>query len=105
MIFCRWAFFVVVQVFTASVAALSTLSISVIGVFSRALLLGEALSLHELIALCLVVVPFDAGLPGKTVFGLKPAQFPDRPVMKHTPPPPPPPPEEGAAAVADTSAV
>ena len=56
MIFCHWAFFVVVRLFPANVAALSTLSIPVIGVFSSALLLGEALSLYELIALCLVVV-------------------------------------------------
>ena len=56
MIFCHWAFFVVVQTFPANVAALSTLSIPVIGVFSSALLLGEALTRNELIALCLVVV-------------------------------------------------
>lgn len=56
MIFCHWAFFVVVQIFPANVAALSTLSIPVIGVFSSALLLGEALSSSELVALCLVVV-------------------------------------------------
>jgi drug/metabolite transporter (DMT)-like permease len=55
MIFCHWAFFVVVQIFPANVAALSTLSIPVIGVFSSALLLGEALSSSELIALGLVV--------------------------------------------------
>jgi drug/metabolite transporter (DMT)-like permease len=56
MIFCHWAFFVVVQMFPANVAALSTLSIPVIGVFSSALLLGEAISSSELIALGLVVV-------------------------------------------------
>lgn len=56
MIFCHWAFFVVVQIFPANVAALSTLSIPVIGVFSSALLLGETLSSSELTALCLVVV-------------------------------------------------
>jgi len=56
MIFCHWAFFVVVQIFPANVAALSTLSIPVIGVFSSALLLGEAISSSELIALGLVVV-------------------------------------------------
>jgi drug/metabolite transporter (DMT)-like permease len=56
MIFCHWAFFVVVQIFPANVAALSTLSIPVIGVFSSALLLGETLGNSELIALCLMVV-------------------------------------------------
>jgi len=65
MIFCHWAFFVVVQMFPANVAALSTLSIPVIGVFSSALLLGEALSLYELIALCLVVVALALTSLGK----------------------------------------
>jgi drug/metabolite transporter (DMT)-like permease len=65
MIFCHWAFFVVVQLFPANVAALSTLSIPVIGVFSSALLLGEALSLSELIALCLVVVALALTSLGK----------------------------------------
>jgi drug/metabolite transporter (DMT)-like permease len=46
----------VVQIFPASVAALSTLSIPAIGVFSSALLLGEPLNPGELAALSLVVV-------------------------------------------------
>jgi drug/metabolite transporter (DMT)-like permease len=65
MIFCHWAFFVVVQMFPANVAALSTLIIPVIGVFSSALLLGEALSLYELTALCLVVVALALTSLGK----------------------------------------
>jgi drug/metabolite transporter (DMT)-like permease len=56
IIFCHWAFFMVVQIFPANVAALSTLSIPAIGVFSSALLLGEPLHLYELVALSLVVV-------------------------------------------------
>ncbi|TFG42182.1 MAG: DMT family transporter, partial [Syntrophobacterales bacterium] len=40
-IFCHWAFFMVVQIFPANVAALSTLGIPVIGVFSSALILEE----------------------------------------------------------------
>jgi drug/metabolite transporter (DMT)-like permease len=55
IIFCHWAFFMVVQIFQANVAALSTLSIPVIGVFSSAILLGEPLNIHELTALVLVV--------------------------------------------------
>jgi len=62
IIFCHWAFFRVVQIFPANVAALSTLSIPAIGVFSSALLLGEALRLYELAALGLVVV--SLGLTG-----------------------------------------
>lgn len=55
-LFCQWAFFMVVQIFPANVAALSTLSIPVIGVFSSALLLGEHLHIYELAALGLVVI-------------------------------------------------
>jgi drug/metabolite transporter (DMT)-like permease len=56
IIFCHWAFFRVVQIFPANVAALSTLCIPAIGVFSSALLLGEPLKSYELAALGLVVV-------------------------------------------------
>lgn len=55
-IFCHWAFFMVVQIFPANVAALSTLGIPVIGVFSSALILGEPVTAPELIALFLVVL-------------------------------------------------
>jgi drug/metabolite transporter (DMT)-like permease len=55
-IFCHWAFFMVVQIFPANVAALSTLGIPVIGVFSSALILGEPVTATELIALFLVVL-------------------------------------------------
>jgi drug/metabolite transporter (DMT)-like permease len=55
-IFCHWAFFMVVQIFPANVAALSTLSVPVIGVFSSALILGEPVTATELIALFLVVL-------------------------------------------------
>jgi drug/metabolite transporter (DMT)-like permease len=46
----------VVQIFPANVAALSTLSVPVIGVFSSALFLGEPLTATELVALFLVVL-------------------------------------------------
>lgn len=55
-IFCHWAFFMVVQIFPANVAALSTLGIPVIGVFSSALILEEPMTATELIALFLVVL-------------------------------------------------
>jgi len=62
IIFCHWAFFRVVQIFPANVAALSTLCIPVIGVFSSALLLGEPLRIYEVAALGLVVI--SLGLTG-----------------------------------------
>jgi drug/metabolite transporter (DMT)-like permease len=55
-IFCHWAFFMVVQIFPANVAALSTLGIPVIGVFSSTLILGEPVAATELAALFLVVL-------------------------------------------------
>jgi drug/metabolite transporter (DMT)-like permease len=60
IIFCHWAFFVVVQIFPANVAALSTLSVPAIGVLSSALLLGEPIEIYELVALGLVL--FSLGL-------------------------------------------
>jgi drug/metabolite transporter (DMT)-like permease len=55
-IFCHWAFFMVVQIFPANVAALSTLGIPVIGVFSSTLILGEPVTATEVAALFLVVL-------------------------------------------------
>jgi drug/metabolite transporter (DMT)-like permease len=56
IVLCQWAFFTVVQIFPANIAALSTLSIPVIGVFSGALILGEPVTWNELTALFLVLV-------------------------------------------------
>ena len=55
MIFCQWAWFTVVRLFPASVAAIGTLAIPVIGVFSSSLVLGEPVGLQELCALFFVV--------------------------------------------------
>jgi drug/metabolite transporter (DMT)-like permease len=55
MIYCYWAWFKVVGLFPANVAAISTLAIPVIGVFSSALILGESVGLREIAALLLVV--------------------------------------------------
>lgn len=55
-IFCHWAFFMVVQIFPANVAALSTLGIPVIGVFSSALILEEPVTATEMVALFMVVL-------------------------------------------------
>jgi drug/metabolite transporter (DMT)-like permease len=66
MIFCHWAFFVVVRMFPANVAAISTLSIPVIGVFSSALLLGEPVTAAELLALLLVVAALGLTSAGRS---------------------------------------
>jgi drug/metabolite transporter (DMT)-like permease len=54
MVYCHWAFFTVVRIFPAAVAALGTLAVPVVGVYSSALILGEPVGWRELIALVLV---------------------------------------------------
>ncbi len=54
MLFCQWAYFSVVRLFPATIAAIGTLAIPVVGVLSSALVLGEAITLQEVSALVLV---------------------------------------------------
>lgn len=54
-IWCQYAWFRVVSLFPANVAAIGSLAIPVVGVFSSALLLGETVGPNELAALALVV--------------------------------------------------
>lgn len=54
MLFCQWAYFSIVRLFPATIAAIGTLAIPVVGVFSSALVLGEAITLQEVFALVLV---------------------------------------------------
>ena len=55
IIFCQWAWFKVISMFPATVAAIGTLIIPVIGVFSSALVLGEPIGFQEIAALFLVL--------------------------------------------------
>jgi len=55
MIYCHWAYFTLVRIFPASVAAISTLAIPVVGVFSSAMILREPVGLNEMAALVLVI--------------------------------------------------
>lgn len=55
MSFCFWAWYETVRLFPASVAAIGTLAIPLVGVFSGALLLGEPVGWRELTALLLVI--------------------------------------------------
>ncbi len=54
-IFCHWAWFRLVAILPASVAAIGTLGIPIVGLFGSALLLGEPVGWPELGALVLVV--------------------------------------------------
>ena len=62
MVFCQWAWFKVVRLFPASIAAVGTLAIPVIGVFSSGLLLGEPIGWREFVALALVCAALVAVL-------------------------------------------
>ncbi len=54
MVFCHWAWFTVVRLFPAAIAAIGTLAIPIVGVFSSGLVLGEPIGPRELGALALV---------------------------------------------------
>ncbi len=54
MVFCHWAWFTVVRIFPAAIAAIGTLAIPIVGVFSSGLVLGEPIGVRELTALALV---------------------------------------------------
>jgi drug/metabolite transporter (DMT)-like permease len=55
VIFCHWAWFRLVAILPAAVAAIGTLGIPIVGLFSSALILGEPVGAGELVALILVV--------------------------------------------------
>ncbi|MEM9060120.1 MAG: DMT family transporter [Pseudomonadota bacterium] len=55
MIYCQWAYFSVVRIFPAAIAAIGTLAVPVVGVFSSAVLLGEPVGPSEVLALLLIV--------------------------------------------------
>ncbi len=55
MSFCQWAYFKVVGLLPASIAAIGTLMVPVIGVYSSNLLLGERVGASEIVALLLVL--------------------------------------------------
>ena len=54
MIFCQWAYLRSVRTFPASLAAISTLGVPIIGTYSSALILEEAVGIQEFSALVLV---------------------------------------------------
>ena len=54
MIFCQWAYFKVVTIFPAAIAAMGTLAVPIVGVYSSALILGEPVGWQELVSLVLI---------------------------------------------------
>jgi len=54
-VYCYWAWFRIVEIYPATVAAIGTLGIPVVGVWSSAAVLGEPIGISEMAALALVV--------------------------------------------------
>jgi drug/metabolite transporter (DMT)-like permease len=55
MIFCHWAWFRIVAIYPAAVAAIGTLAIPVVSVIASALLKHEAIGVSEILSLALVL--------------------------------------------------
>jgi drug/metabolite transporter (DMT)-like permease len=53
--FCHWAWFRIVEILPAAVAAIGTLGVPIVGLLASALVLGEPVGSAELLALVLVV--------------------------------------------------
>jgi len=62
MIYCHWAYFALVRIFPAGIAAIGTLAIPVVGVFSSTLILNEPVGISEMVALALVVTALSIAL-------------------------------------------
>ena len=56
MIFCHWAWFRVVAIYPAVVAAIGTLAIPVVGIISSAMITGDEVGWDEILSLGLVVL-------------------------------------------------
>ena len=54
MIYCQWAYFRVVRLLPAAIAAIGTLSVPAVGVFSSALILGEPVGWRDFTAMALI---------------------------------------------------
>jgi drug/metabolite transporter (DMT)-like permease len=55
MSFCQWAYFKSVALLPASIAAIGTLAVPVVGVYSSHLILGEQVGVYDIVALVLVL--------------------------------------------------
>ena len=67
MTFGQWAYFKIVRLFPASIAAIGTLMIPVIGVYSSSLLLDEQVGLPEFAALAFICAALTVILVGPAI--------------------------------------
>lgn len=71
MVFCYWAYFNVVHMFPAAIAAIGTLAVPIVGVYSSALILGEPVGWAEFVSMSLICAALASVLvlPGLRRFG------------------------------------
>ncbi len=67
MVLGQWAYYRIVNMLPASVAAISTLAIPAVGVYSSSLLLGEPIGWHEMSALALISIALSVVLFAPTI--------------------------------------
>jgi drug/metabolite transporter (DMT)-like permease len=79
VIFCHWAWFRIVAILPAAVAALGTMGVPIVGLFAGALLLGEPVGARECLALVLVVAAL--GIPVGQLAGRNAESLPPRPAV------------------------
>ena len=68
MIVCHLVWYTLIGMLPATIAAISTLAIPIVGVYSSALLLGERFKTSEWLALCLVVLALSIVLVPPSVW-------------------------------------
>ena len=68
MIVCHLVWYTLIGMLPATIAAISTLAIPIVGVYSSALLLGERIKTSEWLALCLVVLALSIVLVPPSVW-------------------------------------
>lgn len=68
MVIGQWAFYNIVKMLPASVAAISTLAIPAVGVYSSSLMLGEPIGMREIASLMLISVALSVVLFAPSFF-------------------------------------
>ena len=71
MVLGQWAFYNIVKMLPASVAAISTLAIPAVGVYSSSLLLGEPIEMREIASLLLISIALSIVLFAPAFFSRK----------------------------------
>ncbi|MFQ5897010.1 MAG: DMT family transporter [Candidatus Methylomirabilia bacterium] len=79
VLFCHYAWFKLVQMLPSGIAAIGTLGIPAVGVFSSGFILGEPVGLRELTALAVIVLALGMVLLRRSAGGSPSPRGPTRP--------------------------